>query len=93
MDIVTTIQNTNTLIDFGTQANEAAARAVFALYQERRPINTQRSQRGALRLFTEFVQSSASLSGIFLLETLSLYNLDALLVLWLQNSTHHLRRM
>jgi len=58
MDIVTTIQKTNTLVDLGSQANEAAARAVFSLYQERRPINTQRSQRGALRLFTEFVQSS-----------------------------------
>jgi integrase len=58
MEIVTIIPNTNTLIDFGTQANEAAARAVFTFYQERRPINTQRSQRGALRLFTEFVENS-----------------------------------
>ncbi|HEY9152993.1 MAG TPA: tyrosine-type recombinase/integrase [Anaerolineales bacterium] len=56
MDTLTTLPNT--MIDFGTQANEAAARAVFTLYQERRPINTQRSQRGALRLFTEFVDSS-----------------------------------
>ena len=66
MDIVTTIQNTNTLIDLGSQANEAAARAVFSLYQERRPINTQRSQRGALRLFAEFVQSSGiSVSDLY----------------------------
>ncbi|MFZ1042715.1 MAG: hypothetical protein WCA79_18700 [Anaerolineales bacterium] len=36
MDIVTTIQNTNTLVDLGSQANEAAARVVFSLYQERR---------------------------------------------------------
>ncbi len=48
----------STLIDFGLQANEAAARAVFAMYQERRPINTQRSQRAALSLFAEFMQSA-----------------------------------
>ena len=58
MEIVTNTQSANSLIDFGTQANEAAAHAVFTLYQERRPINTQRSQRGALRLFIEFVQNS-----------------------------------
>jgi integrase len=44
--------------DFGAQANEAAARAVFALYQDRRPANTQRSQRTALKIFAEFMQSA-----------------------------------
>jgi integrase len=46
------------LADFGAQANEAAAQAVFALYQDRRPINTQRSQRAGLKVFAKFMQSA-----------------------------------
>ncbi len=52
------VQTKNFLIDFGLQANEAAVRAVFVLYQERRPFNTQRSQRAALHLFAEFMRGS-----------------------------------
>jgi integrase len=44
-------------IEFGQMANEAATRAVFALYQERRPENTRRSQRAGLALFSEFMHS------------------------------------
>lgn len=58
MDTFAVIQSPNALADFGAQANEAAARAVSTLYQERRPINTQRSQRAAISLFSEFVQSA-----------------------------------
>jgi len=58
MDTLTTIQDVSALVDFGMQANEAAARSVFAIYQERRPINTQRSQQAALRLFAEFMRSA-----------------------------------
>lgn len=43
-------------IFFGQLANAAAARAVFALYQSRRPENTRRSQRAALALFAEFMR-------------------------------------
>ncbi len=46
-----------TLPAFGQAANEAAARSVFALYQERRPENTRRAQRAALGLFVEFMRT------------------------------------
>lgn len=45
------------LADFGAEANEAAARAKFRIYQERRPLNTQRSQRAALKIFADFMRS------------------------------------
>ena len=41
---------------FGEVANEAAARHVFRLYQDRRPPNTQRGQRAALDTFTAFLR-------------------------------------
>jgi integrase len=43
---------------FGVQANHAAARAAFALYQDRRPANTQRSQRAALAVFARFMREA-----------------------------------
>ena len=46
-----------TLQGLGVNANKAAERAVFALYQDRRPINTLRAQRAALRLFDRFLQT------------------------------------
>ncbi len=58
MNTSPSIQTSHSLINLGERASEAAARAVFSLYQERRPINTQRSQRAALALFSEFVQSA-----------------------------------
>jgi len=41
----------------GLQANKAAENAIFKLYQDRRPINTQRSQRAALKVFADFMQA------------------------------------
>jgi len=46
-----------TLEAFGLAANKAAERAIFKLYQDRRPINTQRSQRAALAIFAEFMRT------------------------------------
>ena len=46
------------LVLLGTQANDAAARAAFWLYQDRRPPNTLRSQRAALKLFAEFMREA-----------------------------------
>jgi integrase len=46
---------TASLQALGMEANRAAERAVFAIYQERRPINTQRAQRAALKLFSQFL--------------------------------------
>jgi integrase len=45
-----------TLPVIGQAANQAASDAVFRLYQDRRPINTQRSQRAALDKFAEFLR-------------------------------------
>jgi integrase len=66
MDILTTIQSP-TLSDLGNLANEAATRAAFAIYQDRRPVNTQRSQRAALALFAQFMQSAgiAAVSDLY----------------------------
>ncbi len=44
-----------TLQALGTAANEEAARSIFRLYQERRPLNTQRAHRAALEIFTTFL--------------------------------------
>lgn len=52
-----TVSHNDTLQALGLHANRAAERAVFALYQERRPINTQRAQRAALKLFCQFLQT------------------------------------
>lgn len=46
-----------TLSEFGQAANEAAARAVFAIYQARRPENTRRAQRAALALFADYMRA------------------------------------
>jgi integrase len=51
------------VIKFGLQANLAAERAVFALYQARRPENTRRAQRAALALFAEFMRSHNVATG------------------------------
>jgi integrase len=53
-----TISPGHALAEFGAQANEAAELAAFELYQDRRPINTQRSQRAALAIFAEFMRSA-----------------------------------
>ncbi|RJP51156.1 MAG: hypothetical protein C4583_09205 [Anaerolineaceae bacterium] len=53
----TTITPTRSpLTAFGDAANESAARHVFQLYQDRRPPNTQRGQRAALKTFTAFLR-------------------------------------
>lgn len=44
-------------VELGLQANQAAARSVFATYQARRPENTRRSHRAALALFSEYMRS------------------------------------
>ena len=44
-------------VRIGLLANRAAERATFKLYQERRPENTQRAQRAAIKVFTKFMQS------------------------------------
>jgi hypothetical protein len=49
--------HSGTLQDFGQAANKAAESAVFKLYQDRRPSNTQRSQRAALAVFAEFMRT------------------------------------
>lgn len=46
-----------TIEALGLVANEAAERAAFKLYQDRRPENTQRSQRAALNIFAEFMRT------------------------------------
>ena len=46
-----------TMQEFGQAANKAAEGATFKLYQDRRPINTQRSQRAALAIFAEFMRT------------------------------------
>lgn len=45
------------LAAYGIRANENASLAIFTAYQERRPANTQRSQRAALALFAGFMRS------------------------------------
>jgi len=45
------------LATLGQAANKAAESAVFKLYQDRRPINTQRSQRAALAIFAQFMRT------------------------------------
>jgi integrase len=45
------------LSEFGQAANRAAESLIFKLYQDRRPINTQRTQRAALSVFTQFLQT------------------------------------
>ena len=50
------ISHAGTLQTLGQAANDYTAANVFRLYQERRPINTQRSQRAALELFTAFLR-------------------------------------
>ena len=44
-------------IDAGLFVNRAAEKAAFTLYQERRPENTQRAQRAALKVFSEFLHT------------------------------------
>ncbi len=51
------------LLTFGLMANSAAEKAVFAIYQARRPENTRRAQRAALALFSEFMSVGGVLSG------------------------------
>lgn len=41
----------------GLEANRAAERAIFKLYQDRRPTNTQRAQQAALKVFAEFMRT------------------------------------
>jgi integrase len=54
------------LADFGMQANAAAAQAVFRLYQERQPSNTQRAQRAALANFAAFMrEGSIAAPGLY----------------------------
>jgi integrase len=45
------------ILELGQAANKAAENATFKLYQDRRPINTQRSQRAALSIFAEFMRT------------------------------------
>ncbi len=45
------------IMALGQAANQAAESMVFKLYQDRRPINTQRSQRAALAVFSEFMRT------------------------------------
>jgi len=52
--LIVTRSNT---FELGQAANHAAENAVFKLYQDRRPINTQRSQRAALMIFAEFMRT------------------------------------
>lgn len=52
-----TITYGRALADFGVHVNQAAEQAVFALYQARRPDNTQRAQRAALSVFDGFLRS------------------------------------
>jgi site-specific recombinase XerC len=54
-----TISPGQALAEFGAQANAAAQLAAFELYQDRRPINTQRSQRAALKIFADFMRSAS----------------------------------
>ncbi len=44
-------------IEIGLFVNRAAEKAAFTLYQERRPENTQRAQRAALKVFSEFLHT------------------------------------
>lgn len=57
LTLQTTDHEGTALQALGLLANRAAEQAVFALYQERRPINTQRAQRAALKLFWQFLQT------------------------------------
>lgn len=52
-----TMPYSGTLQALGLEANKAAENAIFKLYQDRRPINTQRSQRAALGIFAEFMRT------------------------------------
>jgi integrase len=45
------------IIEIGLFVNRVAEKAAFTLYQERRPENTQRSQRAALRVFSDFLHT------------------------------------
>ena len=57
--VIPTLENalSPTLSEFGQAANEAAARAVFAIYQARRPENTRRAQRAALAVFADYMRA------------------------------------
>jgi integrase len=57
MDKVLAPHPTQNLMVLGLDANKAAERAVFRLYQDRRPENTLRSQRAALGSFAEFMRT------------------------------------
>lgn len=46
-----------TMAEAGQAANHAAESLVFKLYQDRRPINTQRAQRAALAIFASFMRT------------------------------------
>jgi len=52
-----TMPYSGTIQILGLEANKAAENAIFKLYQDRRPINTQRSQRAALGIFAEFMRT------------------------------------
>lgn len=45
------------ILELGRAANLAAESAIFKLYQDRRPINTQRCQRAALAVFAQFLKT------------------------------------
>lgn len=45
------------MVELGQAANRAVESAIFKLYQEKRPENTQRSQRAALAVFAEFMRT------------------------------------
>lgn len=47
--------NVDTLQEFGQAANQAAESMVFKIYHDRRPENTLRSQRAALKIFSQFM--------------------------------------
>ncbi|HKI53433.1 MAG TPA: tyrosine-type recombinase/integrase [Anaerolineales bacterium] len=52
-----TISESENMQTLGFEANRAAESAVFAIYQDRRPINTQRGQRAGLKVFSKFLQT------------------------------------
>ena len=61
--LIQTTTNTTNLIAFGLEANLSAERAIFTLYQNRRPANTQRAQRAGLALFAEYMNSYSIATG------------------------------
>lgn len=55
--LTSTRNESNMMVAFGQAANQAAQNAVFKIYQDKRPINTQRSQKAALAVFAQFMRT------------------------------------